>query len=134
LQRVGESSGVTVSISTAEEFFTAISGDFHVPRLSRCHGSVRLDLMRRDGSDSWRLDINKGDITVTRDDGPADAVLRADEAVIDGVVRGEVNPVAATLRGVMTVEGNWDLLLLSQRIFRDPTLLAERGLIDSQTQ
>ena len=123
-----------MSFDTAADFFAAIGGDFHVQGLSRCHGSVRFDVMRPDGTDSWRVDIMKGDITVTRDDSPADAVVRADKALIDGIVRGDVNPVAATLRGVLVVEGNWDLLLLCQRLFNDPSLGAERELIESQTK
>ena len=123
-----------MSFQTIDDFFAAIGGDCYVQGLSRCHGSVRFDIIRPGGTDSWRVDIAKGDITVTRDDSPADAVVRADKALIDGIVRGDVNPVAATLRGVMAVEGNWDLLLLCQRLFSDPSLRPGGELVESQTK
>jgi putative sterol carrier protein len=133
LRRVEESLGGTVSIDTAEDFFSAIPDDLHVQRLARCRGSVRFDIVGSRGTDSWRVDINKGDIVVTRDDAPADAVAYADKAVIDGIIRGEVNAVAATLRGVLVVEGNWDLLLLCQRLFNESSLRAEQDVADAKT-
>jgi hypothetical protein len=123
-----------MTFDSAEEFFASIGADRHVPRLSRCRGSVRFDILSPDAVDSWRVDVVKGDVKVARDDSPAEAVVRADKAIIDGVVRGDVNPVAATLRGVMVVEGNWDLLLLLQRLFNDPALQAGRDPIEAETK
>lgn len=123
-----------MTLDSAEDFFTSIGVNRHVPRLARCHGAVRFDIMTPDGVDSWRVDIIKGEVTATRDRSPAEAVVRAEKAIVDGVVRGDVNPVAATLRGVLVVEGNWDLLLLIQRLFNDRQLRAAPDLIDAETK
>ena len=89
----------------------------HEPRLAGFTGTVRFDLAHDGEVDHWFLDIAKGDLTVSNHDGPADAVISGDRTVIDGVLAGDVNPVAATLRGVMTIAGDWDLLFLCQRLF-----------------
>jgi putative sterol carrier protein len=79
-------------------------------------GTMRFDLARGRQTDPWLLTIKRGDITVSREDGPADAVLRADEAVFDAIVRGEMNPMAAYLRGVLTMEGDVHLLVALRRL------------------
>jgi putative sterol carrier protein len=64
--------------------------------------------------------VTKGDIAVSDEDVTADCVVRADRALFDGVVNGETNPMAATLRGALTVEGDVQLLLHFERIFAGP--------------
>jgi len=123
-----------MSSDSAVDFFASIGAGRHVPRLSRCRGAVRFDMTTPGGVESWRIDIDKGDVTATRDGAPAEAVVRADKTTIDGIVRGEVNPVAATLRGIVFVEGNWDLLLLIQRMFNDPSLRDAPVPIDAETK
>jgi putative sterol carrier protein len=108
------------------EFFAGLAERGHVHPLRRCTGSVRFDIVSPAAVDHWRVEIAKGDVTVARDAGPADAVVRADKAVIEGLLRGEVNAVAATLRGVVVVEGDWDLVLMSQRLFAGAALAADR--------
>jgi putative sterol carrier protein len=116
--------GATSDVVT--QFFGAIERQGHVPTLKRCTGTVRFDVADGPRVDHWRLEIAKGDITVLRSDEPADAVVRADRAVVAGMLRGDVNPVAATLRGVVVVEGDWDLVLLCQRIFGSAEFAPER--------
>ena len=99
------------------EFFAELAQRSHEPRLAGFTGTVRFDLAHDGEVDHWFLDIAKGDLTVSNDDGPADAVISGDRTVIDGVLAGDVNPVAATLRGVMTIDGDWDLIFLCQRLF-----------------
>ncbi len=43
--------------------------------------------------------------------------MRVDKTVFDGIASGEVNPVAAVLRGSMGMEGDRELLVLFQRLF-----------------
>jgi putative sterol carrier protein len=45
----------------------------------------------------------------------ADCIVRADSAVFDGIAGGEVNPVAAVLRGAIDIEGDPELLMLLLR-------------------
>jgi putative sterol carrier protein len=99
------------------EFFAELAQRSHEPRLAGFTGSVRFDLVHDGEVDHWFLDIAKGDLTVSNHDGPADAIISGDRTVIDGVIAGDVNPVAATLRGVLTIAGDWDLIFLCQRLF-----------------
>ena len=46
----------------------------------------------------------------------ADCVVRADSSVFDGIASGEMNPVAALLRGAIAVEGDPELLILLRRL------------------
>ena len=116
-----------MSGSSTEDFFAALDDHEHFPRLSRCAGAVRFDILGPEGVDhTWRVEIDKGNVSVSEDDAPADAVVRADRVVMDGIVNGEVNAVAATLRGVVAIEGNWDLILMCQRMFADPAFAALR--------
>jgi hypothetical protein len=123
-----------MSSDSAEDFFASIGAGRHVSRLSRCRGSVRFDMVSPAGVESWRIDIEKGDVTAARDGSPADAVARADKEIVDGIIRGDVNPVAATLRGVLAVEGNWDLLLLVPRLLNDPALRDAPVPIEAETK
>jgi putative sterol carrier protein len=64
--------------------------------------------------------IEKGDLTVSRKRARADCVARADAELFEAIVKGEMNPMAALLRGSMHVEGDPELLVLFQRLFPGP--------------
>ena len=70
--------------------------------------------------------IKKGDVTVSRAKGKADCTITADKALIEGMISGEVNAMAALLRGEVSVEGDLELLVLSQRLFPGPAASAQR--------
>ena len=63
-------------------------------------------------------------ITVTspsrRTIGGADCVVRGDKALFDGIAGGEVNAMAALLRGALTFQGDPELLVRLQRVFPSP--------------
>ena len=109
-----------MSADSAVEFFAPLGQRGHGARLVHHDGTVRFDLAADGRVEHWYLTIAKGELTVSNDDGPADAVISGEKAVVDGVLRGEINAVAATLRGVLAVSGNWDLVLLCQRLFPGP--------------
>ena len=88
-------------------------------------GTSRTGTLRFDLSDGgkrptrWAVDIRRGDLSISHRNARADCVLKADQALFDGIVRGEVNPVAALLRGAMSAEGDLRLLIGFQRLFPD---------------
>jgi hypothetical protein len=47
--------------------------------------------------------------------------VRADKALFDAMAVGEVNALAAYLRGELALEGDPELLVLVQRVFPGPT-------------
>jgi len=69
----------------------------------------------------WYVAVRKGDVAVSHKNIKADAIVRADKALFDGMASGEVNAIAATLRGVLTAQGNLGLVMSFQRLFPGPT-------------
>jgi predicted lipid carrier protein YhbT len=104
-----------VSATTAA-FFEELAQRGYEPRAATMRGSVRFDLRSGRRTERWLLSVDRGAITVSRRNAAADAVVRADETLFEGLVRGEVNAMAALLRGALTIEGDGGLLLVFQRL------------------
>ena len=103
------------------EFFRGLQERGHEPALEKTTGTLRFDIS--DGGTRptrWAVDIRRGDLSISHRNAKADCVLKADHALFDGVVRGEINPIAALLRGAMSAEGDLRLLIGFQRLFPDP--------------
>jgi putative sterol carrier protein len=111
----------TTQTDTTARFFDELGRRGHAPVLGGITGSVRFDIADGDRVDHWLLTIAKGDLSVTSSDGPADAVIRADRAQFDDVAAGRVNPMAAMLRGAVSMDGDPMLLVRAQRLFPAPT-------------
>jgi putative sterol carrier protein len=107
------------------QFFDALAERGHEPLLRKSRGTVRFDLATGDETESRYITIDRGTISVSRKRSPADGVFRVDRALFDRIASGEVNPVAAVLRGEVRVEGDWRLLMLVQRLF--PAAPGARG-------
>jgi hypothetical protein len=65
-------------------------------------GIVRFDITDGGQTDHWLVGIDKGDIQVLHRNGQADCVIGGDRALLDGIVSGRVNPVAAMVRGALS--------------------------------
>src|SRR5256885_1890585 len=79
--------------------------------------SIRLDLADGGHVDHWLVTVDRGDVVVSRENTEADAVLRTDRSTFDGIVDGSVNTMAASLRGVLDVEGDPELVVMFRRMF-----------------
>ena len=102
------------------EFFEQLAARGHEPLLERAGGSVRFDLSVGRKTERWLLTIDRGDISVSRRNARADCVVRTEKALFEGMARGEVNALAAMLRGVLTADGDPELLMRIQRLFPGP--------------
>jgi len=102
------------------EFLHGLESQGHHPLLAKAKGTLRIDLDGGEPADRWFVTIDRGQVSVSRKDAPADCVIRADRAVLEQLVAGEANATAALLRGTVRVEGAVDLLLLFQRLFPSP--------------
>jgi putative sterol carrier protein len=102
------------------DFFEELAARGHEPRLARATGTVRFDLSNGKRTAHWVVTIKKGDLTLSQRNARADCVFRADRGVFDRVVKGELNAMAALVRGVMDVDGDPELLVLFQRLFPGP--------------
>ena len=102
--------------NTTTRFFEGLKTRGHEPRLERVKASMLFDLTNGEQTKRWHVAIDKGDIVVSHKNAKADCVVRADSSIFDGITSGEVNPVAAVLRGAIAVEGDPELLILLRRL------------------
>jgi putative sterol carrier protein len=114
--------------STAE-FFQRLGRRAHKPLLEKGTGTIRFDLVDGPRTDRWLVTLDRGDVSVSRKNVAADCVVRADRRLFDEMATGDVNGVAAFLRGELTLEGDPELLVLIQRVLPGPTTRRARRLI-----
>jgi putative sterol carrier protein len=101
-------------------FFDELARQGRVQSLGDAVGTVRFELVSGSGVEVWRVGLDHGDVSVSQDDHGADCVVRGDKALFDGIARGEVNAMAALLRGALTFQGDPELLVRLQRVFPSP--------------
>jgi len=102
------------------DFLGELAARGQIPMLAQLSGTLRLDLTDHGRTEHWYLTITKGSMEVSRRDAPADAVLVADKAMSDAMVKGRMNAMAAVLRNVVQVDGDMGLLYSVQRLFPGP--------------
>jgi hypothetical protein len=73
------------------DFFDQLQEQGFDPRLGRAKGTIRFDVIDGKPGEHWLVSLDRGAVRVSRDDEPADCVVRADRATLDGVVAGEIN-------------------------------------------
>lgn len=118
---------MTTGSSTGREdatsaFFGDLSSRGSEPLLASVSGTMRFDLLAGKRIDHWYLTVREGDLVVSHDDAPADAVVRVDKALFDKMVTGRANVIAAILRGAVDIEGrDLSLLMTFQRLLPGPT-------------
>jgi putative sterol carrier protein len=110
---------MTMADATAV-FFDELARQGRVQLLGDAVGIVRFELVSGSGVEIWRVALDHGDVSVSQDDRAADCVVRGDKALFDGIAGGEVNAMAALLRGALTFQGDPELLVRLQRIFPSP--------------
>jgi putative sterol carrier protein len=101
-------------------FFHELGRRGHEPLLEKANGTVRFDLVGDSRTERWLVTLDGGDVFVSRKNVAADCVVRAERTLFDAIVSGEVNAMAAYLRGELTLEGDPELLLLFQRVLPGP--------------
>lgn len=117
---MGERTTGQTSDSIAE-FFTELGNRGHEPLLERASGSARFDVADGKRTERWLLTIDRGDLRVSRRNAAADCVLRVDRPSFERAVNGELNLMAAALRGAFALGGDPRFLVLLQRLFPRPS-------------
>ena len=92
----------------------------HEPLLEKISGTIRFEIVDGKQTERWLVSIDKGDVSVSRKNVRADCTLRADKVVFDRVASGQMNAMAATLRGDIALEGDSELLVPFQRLLPGP--------------
>ena len=106
--------------SATTEFFEALRERGHEPMLGKTSGSMRFDVSNGKRTERWFVSIDKGDIAVSKKNAAADCIVRGRRDVFDSVTSGEVNAMAAILRGALSLEGETLLAVLFQRLLPAP--------------
>lgn len=110
-------------------FFTALGEKGYEPLLRRVSGTLRFDLVTGKQVERWLVTVAKGDVTVSHRNVKADCVIRTEKSRFEEVAQGRMNAMAATLRGVVAVEGDFELLVNFQRLFPGPP--GARGRVEA---
>ena len=100
-----------------ERFFADLAARAHEPLLRKASGSTRFDVVDGGRTRRWLVTVDDGDITVRKGNGEASCAIRVEKPVLDRIVTGRLNAVAAVLRGDLVVDGDWRLLVRIQRLF-----------------
>jgi len=128
-------------VSPIDRFFGGLAEAGHIATFERETATIRFDLLDRENLDDqnrdrhervehWYLTMADGEVTVTRqdwpaddrpaDDRPADAIVRARRPDFEAIVTGRLNAQAAILRGLATCEGNMAAVVMFQRCLPGP--------------
>ena len=104
------------------QFFDHLASRGHIAVLEKVTGTLRFEITDVEPADRWLVAVEKGDVTVHP--GAADAsptcVVRGSRAVLEGIARGELNAMAAVLRGELVIDGDLQILMIVQRVFPGP--------------
>jgi putative sterol carrier protein len=107
-------------------YFEELGKRGHEPMLEKVKATMRFDLATDGRTERWLVAVDRGDIAVSRRNAKADCVVRADRTLFEGLASGEMNAMAALLRGAISVEGEPALVVLFQRLFPGPAASRER--------
>jgi putative sterol carrier protein len=115
-------------VDATTQFFEGLGSRGHEPLLEKVNGTVGVELENGKETERWLVSVHKGDVDVSRRKVKADCTLHARREVFDDLARGETNATAAFLRGALVVDGDWELLVLFQRLFPSPpsTIVGEK--------
>jgi putative sterol carrier protein len=106
-------------------FFASIS-ERQQPQLGKLTGVVRVDLADGERTEHWYLDIRKGDVTVSHQGPEPDCTVSTDLATFEAIISGEMNAMAAILRGAVNVQGKFILMTALQQLFAGPSKAPDR--------
>src|SRR5215217_5615275 len=105
----------------AEEFFEQLGLRTHEPLLGKVTGRARFDLFDGGRTESWLVDVQRGDVTVSPDGAEdADCSIRMPKTLFEKLCTGEANAMASVLRGAMVCTGDIELLFAIQRVLPGP--------------
>lgn len=102
------------------EFFDRLGRKENAALLRQISGTVRFDLAHDERVDHWFVTFDNGRSNLLREQRDAESVLRTDQEIFEGMARGEINPMAAMLRGQIMVLGDLRLLILIERMMPGP--------------
>lgn len=111
--------------SPTDAYFEDLQRRGHVPALRNRTATIRFDV---EGAEPWTVKVTRGDITVSRaTSGTPDCVIAASRKLMDQVLTGRANAMAAMLRGELRTEGDLELLVATRRLLPTPETAETAG-------
>jgi putative sterol carrier protein len=105
-----------------DEFLTELGGQRHVRLLERASGTVLVELEDDGRTERWYVNVKRGDVSLSRSmpqgASAPDCVLRTKASTFRAIRTGQLNLMAAVLRGLVSIEGKVALVVALQGLFR----------------
>jgi putative sterol carrier protein len=113
-----------------DEFLTELGGQTHVRLLERASGTVLIELEDDGQTERWYVNVKRGDVSLSRSmprsASAPDCVLRTKASTFKAIRTGQLNLMAAVLRGLLSIEGRVALVVALQGLFRPSAGAAEQ--------
>ena len=108
--------------SATAQMFEHLAERGHIDVLDKVRGTLRFEIADSEPCEQYFVTITDGDIHVVPGAGtePPSCLIRGSQAVLEKVARGEMNAIAAVLRGELVIDGDLQLLMSVQRVFPGP--------------
>ena len=108
-----------------EEFTAQLGYRGHVRLLEGTSGTVLVELDDDDGrTERWYVTVKRGDVSLSKSlpkgARAPDCALRTTAATFKAIRTGQLNLLAAILRGLLSIEGKVSLMVALQGLF-DPS-------------
>jgi hypothetical protein len=116
----------TVTADPIRDFFAGLAEPGHLATFEHEAATLRFDVPnatdKADVTDveHWHVTVHDGDVTVTRQQIAADAIVHVARPYLERIVTGRLNAQAALLRGLLTCEGSMAALMMFQRCLPGP--------------
>jgi putative sterol carrier protein len=115
-----------------KEFTEQLGYRGHLGLLERASGTVLVELEDNGRVGRWYVNIKRGDVSLSKSlpkgASAPDCALRAKASTFKAIRTGQLNLMAAVLRGLLSIEGNIALVVALQGLFR-PSAGAAGGAV-----
>jgi predicted lipid carrier protein YhbT len=109
-------------------FFAELAARGHERQLEKVSGSLRIDVANGRKTESWLLNVSKGNLRVSRRNASADLVIRGNRQLLERIFTGKANALSSLLRGELSIDGGSELLVLFQRLLPRPKAASRMGV------
>jgi hypothetical protein len=110
-----------------ERLFAGLGQRGHEPLLEHLDGILRFEISDGERTDEWSVRTERGDVQVSRERVDADCVVRGTRALFEDLADRRTGGITAMLRGELMFDGDPEMLVLVQRIFKAPAEGADRA-------